>query len=255
MREGAAAAIRQVRERFAFLTTEKERRAAGYTHKQWAWIDNRVRMAHDDSARRRRHFRLAIAIPGSKTFMPKIPALGCRYAAPGSALVQQRKTFWKVKEHQATIFQGILNSMDVCRDGRFDVALGGDDFHTGRASSWQVMHGRVSDSELRAWEEGVSPVSQMFICRSKDFLKPCMLYTRIEQINYWQDHEFRANSSLKPEALLCCALRPPAWVEPGRSSQRSQREGHPLLGGGGVRRNPPLGWSHLIARVRAALLV
>ena len=79
MRSGATEALRQLGVRLAALTTDEERRKVGLTHRQFAWIDSRVRMEHDETAHRRRHFRLAIAIPGSKTFMPRIPSLGCRY--------------------------------------------------------------------------------------------------------------------------------------------------------------------------------
>ena len=79
MRAGATEALRQLGVRLAALTTDEERRKVGLTHRQFAWIDSRVRMEHDETAHRRRHFRLAITIPGTKTFMPRIPSLGCRY--------------------------------------------------------------------------------------------------------------------------------------------------------------------------------
>ncbi len=70
MRAGATEELRQLGVRFAALTTDEEQRKVGL---------RQVRMKHDETARRRRHFRLTIAIPGTKTFMPRIPSLGCRY--------------------------------------------------------------------------------------------------------------------------------------------------------------------------------
>ena len=87
-------AIKQVRQRLAAMSTDAERRKAGVTHSTWQWIHRRVTMDHDECARRRRYFRLCVAIPGSKAFMPRIPSLGCAYAPPGSVEAHRRKIFW-----------------------------------------------------------------------------------------------------------------------------------------------------------------
>ena len=78
MRDGAREALRQLGERLESLSTDKHRRDAGMIHKMWQWINDRVSLEQDETAPRRRHFRLAIMIPGSRTFMPRIPSLGCR---------------------------------------------------------------------------------------------------------------------------------------------------------------------------------
>ena len=71
MREGASEALRQLRQREGAIH-RGQRRRAGLTHGQWEWIDRRVAMEHDETRRRRKYFRLAIAIPGTKTFIAKL---------------------------------------------------------------------------------------------------------------------------------------------------------------------------------------
>ena len=149
MRDGATEALRQVRTRLKPLSTDSARREAGVIHRMWQWLWGRCTMEYDETGRRRHYSRLAIGIPGSKTFMPTIPALGDRYVTLSSAGMKRRRTFHKLMGHMTAMSRGVLNSMEVAHAGPFKLHLGGDAFHSSH-SRWKLKKLKKLNSGLKS---------------------------------------------------------------------------------------------------------